>query len=371
MRVLHVQKVKGIGGSERHLLSLLPGLAAAGDDVRIVVLAAGEDEGRFLGGAAHAGIDAVSMPAGADADPRTARLIAKEVRAFAPDVVHTHLVHADLWGQLAARRAGVPGVRSAHNLSPRYRREPGRTAGRIAGRLARRSIAISEHVADFLREQRLAPPDRIRVVPDGIDATGWTLHDEARAVARTRLGFEPDEVVAGMASRLIDGKGHALAIAAMRRTVAQTPEVRLAIAGDGPLRPEIERLANALPSGTVRFLGQLTHVPSFMAACDLLLFPTLPSLGEGFGLAALEAMAAERPVLATNVGALPEVVEDGVTGVIVSPQADPRGKALAELALDPGRRRAMGVAGRERAASRFSLDAMVEATRAVYREVRS
>src|SRR5262249_49326030 len=153
---------------------------------RMLVLAAGDDEGRFLGEAAHAGIDTVSQPAGADADPRTARLIAKEVRRFAPEVVHTHLVHADLWGQLAARRAGVPGPRSAHNLSPRYRREPGRTAGRVAGRLARRSIAISEHVADFLREQRLAPPDRIRVVPYGIDASGWGLDDEARAAARAR-----------------------------------------------------------------------------------------------------------------------------------------------------------------------------------------
>ena len=149
MRVLHVQKAKGIGGSEQHLLTLLPGLSRAGDDVRLMVLAAGEDEARFICAAGDAGIDVVSVPAGADADPRVTLALDREIRRFAPDVVHTHLVHADLWGQIAARRSGVAGVRSAHNVSARYRSEPGRSAGRLAGRLARRSIAISEHVAAY------------------------------------------------------------------------------------------------------------------------------------------------------------------------------------------------------------------------------
>ena len=116
------------------------------------------------------------------------------------------------------------------------------------------------------------------------------------------------------------------------------------------------------------FLGQLDDVRRFMAACDVLLFPTLPGLGEGFGLAALEAMAAGVPVVATRVGPLPEVVKDGVTGSVVAPSPRAVADALSALALDAGTRRAMGLAGRERAATVYGLDEMVDRTVTVYRE---
>ena len=311
------------------------------------------------------------MPAGRDADPRATLALGREIHRFAPDIVHTHLVHADLWGQLAARRAGVPGVRSAHNVSAKYRSEPGRSAGRLAGRLARRTIAISDHVATFLRAQRLAPPDRIRVVPYGIDAATWAMDDAARTAARARFALAPDDIVAGMAARLIPGKGHAMAFDALRRAQAKVPALAaMLVAGDGPLRPSSSVRASSLPDGVVRFVGHLDDVRPFLAACDLLVFPTLPSLGEGFGLAALEAMAAGRPVIATDVAALPEVVTDGVTGLLVRPQVDALADALVGLAGDADRRASMGRAGRARALTDFSLEAMVERTRAVYREVR-
>ena len=370
MRILHVQKMKGMAGSERHLLALLPGLAAGGDVVRVVVMAAGEDEERFLLAAKEAGIDTVSVPAGPDADPRAILALGGEIRRFAPDIVHTHLVHADLWGQLATRRAGVPGVRSVHNVSTKYRSEPGRSAGRLAGRLSRRTIAISEHVASYVRAQKLAPPGRVRVVPYGIDPAGWAFDDAARAAARARFELAPDDVAVGMAARLIEGKGHAMALEAIDRARARAPGLRLLIAGDGQLRWQLERRASSLPAGLARFVGHLDDVRPFLAACDLLLFPTLPSLGEGFGLAALEAMAAGRAVIATDVGALPEVVSDGATGLVVPPRADGLAAALVDLAGDARRRDGMGAAGRARALNDFSLEAMLERTRAVYREVR-
>jgi glycosyltransferase involved in cell wall biosynthesis len=369
VRILHVQKVKGIGGSERHLLALLPGSAAAGDDVRIVVLAAGEDEERFLGAAREAGIDAVSVPAGRDADPRVVLALGREIRRFVPDIVHTHLVHADLWGQLAARRAGVAGVRSAHDVSATYRSAPGRAAGRVAGRLAQRTIAISEHVAACLRAGNVAPPDRIRVVPYGIDPAAWGVDDATRTSARGDLGVAPNDIVAGMAARLVEGKGHSMVIEALRRTQGDAPTLHLLVAGDGPLRTELERSASSLPRGIVRFVGHMDDVRTFLAACDLLVFPTLPSLGEGFGLAALEAMATGRAVIATDVAALPEVVADGVTGLVVPPDVGALAAAPVDLAGDADRRDAMGVAGRARALNDFSLSAMVARTRAVYREV--
>jgi glycosyltransferase involved in cell wall biosynthesis len=365
VRILHVQKVKGIGGSERHLLSLLPALTASGDEIAMVVLTPGPEARPFLDAAAAANVETFEVPIGRDVDPRPARGIASNIRRWRPDVVHTHLVHADLWGQLAARRCSVPAVRTVHNVQGFSCKEPVRSAVRVSGRLARRTIAISEHVAGFIREHSLGPSDRIEVIPYGVDTACYPVEKPRRHATRSRLGATDDTVVFGMAARMIEGKGHDVAIDAVR-AAARVHSTMLAVAGDGPLRPELERRASR--DSAVRFLGRLDDVVPFLEACDALLFPTDPALGEGFGLAALEAMAEGLPVLASTAGALPEVVLDGVTGRIVDDDADTWTRAVSELAEDDAARTAMGRAGRERAAG-FSLERMVAATRRVYREV--
>jgi glycosyltransferase involved in cell wall biosynthesis len=364
VRILHVQKVKGIGGSERHLHSLLPALAASGDEVAMVVLTPGPEARPFLDGATAANVETFEARIGRDVDPRPASGIASTIRRWRPDVVHTHLVHADLWGQIAARRFSVPAVRTVHNVQGFSRREPVRSAVRVSGRLARRTIAISEHVAGFIREHSLAPSDRVIVIPYGVDMACYPAERPRRRATRSRLGATDDTVVFGMAARMIEGKGHDIAIDAVRGA-ARERSTMLAVAGDGPLRPKLERHANGDPA--VRFLGRLDDVVPFLEACDALLFPTDPALGEGFGLAALEAMAEGLPVLASTAGALPEVVLDGVTGRIVDGDVDIWTRAVSELANDDATRTAMGGAGRERAGG-FSVERMVDATRRVYRE---
>lgn len=366
-RVLHVAKVKGVGGCERHLLTLLPCLSAAGLAVRLLVLEAGEGERRFVAQAWDAGIDIERAPAGGDGDPRAVSAVSAAIRRFSPDVVHTHMIHADLWGQIAARRAGVAGVRSLHDAIPANRRAPAGQVGRIVGRLATRTIAISSFVAAYARRFCLAPVDRIRVVPYGVDVGAWTITEEERAEERQRLDLADDDIVVGMASRLIDGKGHAMALDAIGRSRTSAPAMRVLIAGEGPLRRDLEQGPRAV-AARASFLGQVDDVPRFMGACDALLFPTLPGLGEGFGLAALEAMAAAVPVVATDVGALPEVVEDGVTGLVVAPRPETIAAALGRLSGDRDERVSMGEAGRERAATNFGLDTMVARTVEVYRE---
>ncbi len=156
MRVLHVQRAKGVSGSERHLLSLLPALESVGVKSRMCVLSTG-DGPRFVAELADAGIDVTVRAAGGDLNAKLVPELVSEIRAFRPDVVHTHLFHADVVGQVAAQVARVRGVSSVHSTDDFYRREPYRSVGRAVSRLARRRIAISEHVARFLREERLAP----------------------------------------------------------------------------------------------------------------------------------------------------------------------------------------------------------------------
>jgi glycosyltransferase involved in cell wall biosynthesis len=368
MKVLHVQKVAGIGGSERHLLSLLPCLAETGVEVRMLVAATGEAD-RFVEalGARHVPLRAVS--AGPHLNPALVGAVAREVRSFRPDVVHTHLVHADIHGQLAMPAGRAARVSSVHSTPAFYRREPFRRGARIAGRHASAVIAISEHVRRFLLELRLAPVERLHVVHYGIDASSWPLDELERSRARERLGLRSGEIAVGIAARLIAGKGHSLLLEALAGARNEAPELRLLVAGEGPLRSQLEREAERLAPGAVTFLGFVADIRAFMSACDVIAFPTEPALGEGFGLAALEAMASGRPVLATAVASLPEVVRNGDTGLLVEPRSvSELAAGLTTLATRPELRRQLGARGQERARTVFSLERMVERTLAVYHE---
>jgi len=370
VKVIHVQKSAGIGGSERHLLALLPALARRGHEVRVVVLSA-PGSATFTSALSAAGIPVAGIPAGPDLNPWLVAWLSTIFRRERPHLVHTHLIHADVHGQPAARLAGVPAVSTVHGTHPFYRRPPWRTAAAIAGHLARRTIAISHHVADTLTEAGVVPQARVRVIHYGIDPAPWQETLARHHEARRRFGLDGADVAVGVASRLIAHKGHAELLRAMAIAAGQASPLRLLVAGHGPLRADLERLARDLGiSERVRFLGFIDDVAAFMAACDIVAFPTQPALGEGFGLAALEAMAAGRPVVATRVASLPEVVADGETGLLVPPGDPPAlAEALVRLATDDGLRARLGAVAARRAAEQFSLEAMVEATLNVYTEV--
>lgn len=368
MRILHVQKVKGIAGSERHLLALLPALNARGIETRMCVLETGDGH-RFVTELRHAGVDVSTQVAGPDINPLLVGMLAAEIRRYRPDIVHTHLVHADVSGQLAAVLTRVPGVSSVHGAPAFYRREPYRSLGRAVGRLAARRIAISHSVARFVSDLRLAPPDRVRVIHYGIDAAEWTATEPDRQRARASFEIADDEVVVGIAARLIAGKGHAVLIESFAGATAELPRLRLLVAGDGPERRSLESLAeHRCPPDTVRFLGFTTDVARVFAASDLLVFPTLSELSEGFGLAPLEAMATGRPVVVSAVGSLPEVVDD--VGIVVpAASVEALRSAILKLASDVALRHRLGSRSTARARDVFGLETMVSRTVGLYEEL--
>ncbi len=369
MKVLHVQKVNGIGGSERHLLELVPRLRARGVDATFCVLTeAGSDE--FVGLLETAGVPTHRVPAGPDLNPLLVSRLAAVVRRARPDLVHTHLIHADTHGQLATALTRVPSVRSVHNTMPGLARQPYRAASAVAGRIARRTVAISDHARDYIVTNGMAPTARVRVVKYGIDVDRWQSDDGDREAARDALGIATGDVAVVAASRLVAHKGHDVLLRAVATARAQVPALRLLVAGAGDLRPALE--AQARPEGdAVRFLGHLDEagVRRLMHAGDIVVFPSLAAFGEGFGLAALEASAAGRPVVATAVASLPEIVVDGTTGLLVaSGDAEALATALVALARDPAARARMGAAAHDRAATEFTLPRMVDETLAVYDE---
>jgi glycosyltransferase involved in cell wall biosynthesis len=196
--------------------------------------------------------------------------------------------------------------------------------------------------------------------------------EAARRDARAALYLADGDFALGIASRLIPGKGHDVLIPAVADAARAVGAVKLLVAGDGPERAHLEQLAEeCCPPGTVKFLGFVPDIAPFMHACDALAFPTLPELSEGFGLAALEAMAAGRPVIASAVGSLPEVVDDGITGRLVPPSSVPElESAILELARDRELCARLGANGAIRARTEFPLEKMVRSTLDVYDEVR-
>jgi glycosyltransferase involved in cell wall biosynthesis len=292
---------------------------------------------------------------------RLARLLRRE--RF--DLVHTHLVHGGIAGRLAAWLGGSPPVVTTRHYGTE---EKERTwPYRLEDRLTRRShrvIAISEAVRRHLAGRGLAADDRIRVVHNAMDPALFG----GEPVAPPLLGGRPP--VLGTIGRLRPQKGCGHLLEAFAILLSDHPGARLEIVGEGPLRHELEqRCADLGIEDAVVFLGRLPHqeIPSRIDRWDLFV---LASVWEGFGMVLAEAMARARATVATRVEGVLEVVEEGVTGLLVAP-ADPPALAAAAggLLADPDRLAAMGRAGRERAVDLFSMERFVERTLDVYDEL--
>jgi glycosyltransferase involved in cell wall biosynthesis len=341
MNVLHVHRIGGIGGSERHLLTLLPALAERGLEVSFLGL---DDPAR----APAPFYEELRVPyqrlgAARDLDPRLALRVRRAARDA--DIVHTHLVHADVYGAFGARRL----VSTKHNDDP-FRAGAFRFVERALARRAARIIAITESLARFQVERVGLPRDKVEVIHYGLDAVppawGTNPPDPVPLDARVLLAV----------CRLEPQKGVDVAIRALR----DVPGAHLVVLGEGPQRAELERLARELDV-PVYLPGRVPDVTAWMRRADVLVHP---ARWEGFGLALLEAMLASRPVVATRVSSIPEIVVDGETGLLVPPD-DPAAlaSALNRVLADPA---GYGERGQERARTEFNVARMADRTVGVY-----
>jgi glycosyltransferase involved in cell wall biosynthesis len=354
--VLHIGKVAGISGSEAHLLLLLPQLHERGWDVRFLLLH--EDEpgaGEFAGRLEGSGVPVEDVRLPRAADPVAFRRIASAVRRQSPEILHTHLVHADFHGLLAGRLARVPVLASTkHGFNPFRSSRAFAAADRTIARLADLHIAISAGLARYLAET------------EGFAESGFEIVHYGITPGPEPAPWEGDALRLAVVGRLIPVKGHETLLRAVARVAHEMPGLEVEIVGSGPLERELRTQASALGlDRVVRFLGFVPGAAEVMESAAIVL---VPSMGEGFGMVALEAMERGRAVVASAVGGLPEIVAAGETGLLVPPgDADALAEAIVGLARDPGRVRAFGLAGRARALASFSQERCTTRTEALYR----
>ena len=290
------------------------------------------------------------------------------------DVVHTHRYKDSVLGTLAAKFAGVPHVvRTVHGL-----REPMTGWDRLKFRLyealdrmtllcfADLVIAVSMRMADTLRASGYRPTS-VTHIHNGVDL-GAIVPTRTTEAVRRELGIDPHALVIGAAGRLSPVKGHAGLLRAARLVLERRPDARFLIVGGGPMHAELlDQAAKLGIAGACVFSGPRHDVHDLIAAMDIFV---LPSLAEGIPMALLEAMALGKPVAATAVGGVPEVIQDRVTGMLVPPD-DERALADACLQLTADREWAstVGARGRRLVEERFSHERSGRALLAAYRSV--
>ncbi|HVW03882.1 MAG TPA: glycosyltransferase [Vicinamibacterales bacterium] len=292
------------------------------------------------------------------------------VRTERPAVVHGVLMHAYVLGAFAARVTGVPVVVASRRSLSLFKKEKPimRFAERLMNRWTDRIVANSEAVKRDTIETEGVPPEKVSVIYNGLDLEPYDrVTDEMIRTRRAELGLRDGPVVIVVAN-LIAYKGHEYFLRAWAAVCRVFPDAVALLVGDGPVRAEREADARALGiDANVRFLGLRRDVPALLAVSDLLAHP---STQEGFCNALLEAMAASRPVVATDVGGNREAIVEGETGLLV-PARDADRLAAAMLAVleQPDRGAAWGRAGRRRAAERFQRARMLQEYETLYDEL--
>jgi glycosyltransferase involved in cell wall biosynthesis len=357
LAVLHVDLERGWRGGQQQVAYLVEHLAALGVENRLAVRA-GEPLARL---ARERGWPLVEVGSLWAAGVRLAGLARRESIA----IVHAHSAGAQNLGLLVGLLA--PRVRLVFVRRVDAHRSPGLfSRWKYATARVERWIAVSERVREVLIEDGVAP-ERIARVYSGVDAGRYRRPPDPAAAARTRLtlGIEPEAFLVGNVGALVERKDQATLIRAAALALARVPNLRVVIAGEGPLRLELERLIARLGlGGRVKLLGHHDALGELYPALELF---ALSSRMVGLATSALDAMAVGLPLVVTAAGGLPELVLHERNGLVVPPeQPEALAEALCRMAGDAELRRRCGAANRERAEI-FSARAMAEATVQVYR----
>ncbi len=361
IRVLHAIETPGTGGAERVLVDVARSLSPDFHSVGMTLV-----EGWTADELRSQHIENHVLALKRSFDLSWPVRFARFLRRNAIDVVHCHEFTTTCYAALGCALASVPLVSTMHGKNYWPHRAYRRRALSWAARSSHAFVAVSEDLKRFMMEVLKLPSDVVRVVRNGIDLARFTPNTVHGEAVRASLDAAADDVVIVSVGALEPVKGHRLLIEAMAELHRTQPTVKLWLVGEGYLRGELEAQATQLGlQRVVSFLGWRTDVPAVLAAAD---FSVLASQSEGMPLAAMESMACGRPVVATRVGGLGELIESGVSGVLIAPgNLEELVSALRGLVENAEQRSMLGAAANQRAVEQFSVQAMQASYEAIYR----
>lgn len=362
--VTHVVLSLDVGGLERIVVDLIRAGPALGQVVSVACL---ERAGTLADEAERLGARVLVAGKSPGLRPSGAARMRSVLRELRPDVLHTHQIGALLYAGPASWSLGRPPILHTEHGKHYHARRRTRMIGRLAGRFAAHFLAVSADIAAEVADHRIVPRRKLGVVPNGIDVDRFGGDDRpGTAALRARFAIPADAPVVGTVGRLCEVKRQDRLIRAFRNLEGIDPEPHLLLVGDGPLRASLAGLARELGvADRVHFAGYQSHPELFLSIMSVF---ALTSQSEGMPLSIIEAWAAGLPVVATRVGGVPEMIEEGRTGLMVEPD-DEVGLAarIATLIGDRDRARSLAHAGRAIARERFSLQAMAGAYDRLYR----
>ncbi|MFC5141099.1 glycosyltransferase [Actinomycetospora rhizophila] len=370
LRVLFVVPTLAVGGAERHASTLLAGLDQDRFAGSLVCLQDG-GIGTNWTELQAAGVPGVEFRRSRRDIPGMLVDLVRHLRRERPDVVILRGFNAETLGRVAGVLAGVPRlavwVHNCGDVTPHGRLR--RTVDGLLAKVTDAVYGVAHAQLGYITGELGHDRDKVRIVHNGTDLGFTTPERAGRDTALAHeLGIADDELVIGTAAVMRPEKDQATLLRAFRRVADRRDDVRLVMAGDGRERPRLEALVDELDlRERVLFLGHRDDVPRLLRVFDV--FTLSSKTVECFPMSVLEAMSASLPVVCTDVGGVPEMVEDGVTGRVV-PREDPEALATAflDVLADPERARRMGLAGRARVREEFTLQRSIERAQAVIEE---
>ena len=363
VKVVEVLATGGNGGAQEHLWSLVTGLDRSKYDVCVVSLGAGSTVRRLQ----RSGISTMVIDEADDAIAVGA--LAAHLARIGPDVIHNHMYRAEVVGTKAALALEAAGYARPYVVSTvhssRVRPAEDRAVLHDLTPSIDRLIAVSNAIVDKIEEEgREGAP--ITLIYNGVNLERYD-HQEPCCTLREEYGMEPGSQIVGVVARLEPEKGHATLLEAWPLVLRACPDAYLLIVGEGSRCDDLKAQAESLKiAHRVVFTGRREDVPAVTAALDV---AVLPSYREAQGLSVLEAMALSRPVVASDVGGIPEMIKDGVTGLLVPPHDAPAlAAAISSLLRNHQLADMLGRAGHDLVHERFCLEQMIAEVAEIYDE---
>jgi len=362
IKVIHLVEDLKIGGAERVIADIAEGLDSQKFDVTVWCVARGGEIADELN---EKGIKVKILGIISYYNPLNILKLARLLRKAKPDIVHIHGYFASVIGRIAAKIAGILIlINHVHSTYWDYKKR-NILMERFLSLFTHKIICCSKAVKDFVRGLERIKPAKILVIYNGVDEDRLSTFKNASSV-KAQFGIDSGDSVVGTVSSLTPHKGHKYLFQAAPMILDVLPTTKFLIVGDGILREKLEEQIKNLDLGSsVIFTGTRKNIPDLLSAMDIFVLPSCSR--EGLGISIIEAMAAEKPVVATDIGGIPEVVKNGETGLLVLPRnPEALAQAIIELLRNPKKANTMGKKGRIRFKEKFTNKRMLSEVENLY-----